>query len=188
LILAGLFLLFLLELTRKENQQVVFSISATVFGVLYISWCTSFMILIRNFANGLQFLAFFLLVTKGQDMGAYFIGRRYGKRPFLKRVSPNKSIEGALGGIATSITVSLIAGAALTDLTFFHRLMLGLILGVVSQLGDLFESLIKRDSGVKDSGDLIPGMGGVLDVIDSLIFAAPVFYFYVTMVLPNLRY
>lgn len=184
LMLLGLFMLFVLELTRKETQQVVLSISATVFGVFYIAWCFSFIVKIRNLDNGLFLLGFLILVTKAQDMGAYFLGKKFGKRPFLAHVSPNKTLEGALGGILASIVFAIVSGMFLTpDLLLVHRFFLGVILGIVSQLGDLFESLIKRDTGVKDSGTIIPGMGGVLDVIDSLIFAIPVFYFYVTMVL-----
>jgi phosphatidate cytidylyltransferase len=191
LILIALFMSFLFELLRKENHQVVLSMSATLFGVMYISWCFSFIIKIVNLYHGSFLLGFFLLVTKSQDIGAFFVGNKYGKRPFLKRVSPNKSLEGAIGGILASVGVAIVAGLILNNfiskgMRVHHLLFLGLILGIVSQLGDLFESLIKRDTGVKDSGTIIPGMGGVLDVIDSLIFAAPVFYFYVTMVLSRI--
>ena len=191
LILSALFLSFLFELFRKDTQQVVLSMSATLFGVMYISWCFSFILKIRSLQHGALLLAFLLLVTKAQDIGAFFIGKRFGRRPLLKRVSPNKSLEGSIGGIFASVIVALFAGFVLNlflakDLLISHRLFLGFILGTVSQLGDLFESLIKRDTGVKDSGNMIPGMGGVLDVIDSLIFAAPVFYFYMTMVLSRI--
>lgn len=188
LILLGLFATFLLELTRKETQQVVLSMSATVFGVLYISWCFSFMLKIRNLEHGAFLLGYLIIVTKAQDIGAYFVGKKFGKRPFLKHVSPNKTLEGALGGIAASVLFALFFGAILnTGLHIYHRFFIGILLGMVSQLGDLFESLIKRDTGVKDAGTLVPGMGGVLDVIDSLIFATPVFYFYITMVLPIVK-
>ena len=191
LILIALFLSFLLELMRKENQQVVLSMSATLFGVMYIAWCFSFIVKIRELQHGVFLLAFLLIVTKSQDIGAYFVGKKYGRKPFLKRVSPNKSLEGAIGGIIASVFTALVAGFVLNyflskDLLTHHLLFLGIILGIVSQLGDLFESLIKRDTGVKDSGTIIPGMGGVLDVIDSLIFATPVFYFYVTIVLSRI--
>jgi len=181
LIVCGLFILFLLELTRKENQETILSISATVFGVLYVSWCFSFILRIRNLEGGVFLLGFLILVVKAQDLGAYIIGSLWGRHPLLKRVSPNKSIEGAAGGLVFSVIFALLFRAWLDNFTIFQVMGLGLILGVVGQLGDLFESLLKRDCQVKDSGRILLGMGGVLDVIDSLIFSAPVFYFYVTM-------
>jgi phosphatidate cytidylyltransferase len=187
-VLVALFVTFLLELTRKETHQVVLSMSATLFGVVYIAWCFCFVLKIRmiGIGNDLGFLllAYMLIVTKFQDIGAFMVGCHLGKTPFLRHVSPKKTLEGAIGGIATSVIASMIFGSfMITEMPFYHTIILGVILGVVSQLGDLFESLIKRDTGVKDSGTLIPGMGGVLDIIDSIIFAAPVFYFYLTMVL-----
>jgi len=181
LILCGLFILFLLELTRKENQETILSISATVFGVLYVSWCFSFILRIRNLEGGVFLLGFLILVVKAQDLGAYIVGSLWGRHSLLKRVSPNKSTEGAIGGLVFSVIFALLFRAWLDNFTIFQVIGLGLILGVVGQLGDLFESLLKRDCQVKDSGRILQGMGGVLDVIDSLIFSAPVFYFYITM-------
>lgn len=180
-IVVGLFMLFSLELTRKETHQTIFSLSGTVFGVLYISWCFSFILRIRNLEQGIFLLGFLVLVVKAQDLGAYIVGTFLGKRSLIKRVSPKKSIEGSIGGIFFSMAFALLFRSFLDSFTIGQIVALGFILGVIGQLGDLFESLIKRDCNVKDSGTLIPGMGGVLDVIDSLIFAAPVFYFYITM-------
>jgi len=180
-ILVGLFVLFLLELTRREKQETIFSLSGTVFGVLYVSWCFSFIIRIRNLEEGAFLLGFLVIVVKAQDIGAYFIGTLLGKRPLLRRVSPKKSVEGSLGGVALSIVLAFVFRGLLNEVSIGQLFLLGLILGVIGQLGDLFESLIKRDCNVKDSGNLIPGIGGALDVMDSLIFTAPVFYFYITM-------
>ncbi|MDD5584151.1 MAG: CDP-archaeol synthase, partial [Candidatus Omnitrophica bacterium] len=99
----------------------------------------------------------------------------------LERVSPKKTFEGALGGLLTALAVGLIFSFFITSLSFLEKFFLIMILAIVSQLGDLFESLIKRDCEVKDSGRILPGMGGILDVIDSIIFTAPTFYLYVTM-------
>ena len=180
-ILAGLFILFLLELTRKEKHETVLSLSGTVFGVIYISWCFSFMIRIRNLEEGVFLLGFLALVVKVQDIGAYLVGSLFGKRPLIRSVSPKKSIEGSLGGIFFSMLFAVLFRGFLSGFGISKALFLGFVLGAIGLLGDLFESLIKRDCGVKDSGKLIPGIGGVLDVIDSLIFTAPVFYFYITM-------
>ena len=181
-VVLGLFLLFLLELTKKERYQPIFSISATVFGILYISWCFSFIIRIRQLSDGMALVGFLILVTKSSDIGAYFLGKKYGNTRLLKRVSPQKSFEGAIGGFLLSLVVGTIFSFLVKDLLFFgEKLFLTAVLALISQLGDLFESLIKRDCNIKDSGTILPGMGGVLDVIDSLIFTAPTFYLYITL-------
>jgi phosphatidate cytidylyltransferase len=181
LIVISLFLLFLLELTRKDSHQTILSLSGTVFGVIYIGWCFSFILRIRNLPDGMVLLGFLLVVVKAHDLGAYLVGSFFGKTPLLKRVSPKKSREGFVGGLFFSLIFAFLFKGFLPDFTLRQVLALGFILAVIGQLGDLFESLLKRDCGVKDSGKLIPGMGGILDIIDSLIFTAPVFYFYVTM-------
>lgn len=182
-VVCGLFFFFLLELTKKERHQPVLSISATIFGILYISWCFSFLIRIRQLQGGVELILFLLAVTKASDIGAYFFGTRFGKTTLIKRVSPQKSLEGALGGFVSSLVVGVLFFIAMRDfLYFWEKFFIIAVLAVIGQLGDLFESLIKRDCGTKDSGLVFPGMGGFLDVIDSLIFTAPTFYLYVTMV------
>jgi phosphatidate cytidylyltransferase len=180
-VIIGLFLFFLLELTKKETYQPVLSISATVFGIIYISWCFSFLIRIRQFPEGALLTGFLIVVTKSSDMGAYFWGRSFGKIPLIKRVSPKKSLEGAIGGFFTSLGVGLIFSIFIESINLSEKFFLIIILAIIAQLGDLFESLIKRDCQVKDSGRILPGMGGILDVIDSIIFTAPTFYLYLTM-------
>jgi phosphatidate cytidylyltransferase len=180
-IVAGLFILFLLELTKKENHQSVLSISATIFGILYISWCFSFLIRIRQLPEGAMLTGFLILVTKSSDIGAYLWGKKFGKIALIKRISPKKSLEGSIGGFFTSLGVGLVFSLFIGSISFWEKFFLIMILAIIGQLGDLFESLIKRDCRVKDSGKLLPGMGGVLDVIDSLIFTAPTFYLYLTM-------
>lgn len=180
-VVAGLFVFFLMELTKKETYQPVLSISATVFGIIYISWCFSFFIRIRQLPEGAVLAGWFLLVTKSSDIGAYLWGKSFGKTPLITRVSPNKSLEGTVGGFFTSLVIGNIFALFVQRIDFWEKFFLVIILAVLSQLGDLFESLIKRDCQVKDSGRILPGMGGVLDVIDSVIFTAPVFYLYLTM-------
>ncbi len=180
-VIIAIFILFLLELSKKDTHHSVLSISATVFGVIYISWCFSFLIRIRQLPEGAILAGFLILVTKSSDIGAYLWGKKFGKTPLITRISPNKSLEGAVGGFFTSLAVGLAFSPLIGSITFLEKFFLIIILAVISQLGDLFESLIKRDCGVKDSGKILPGMGGILDVIDSLIFTAPTLYLYLTM-------
>ncbi|MFH0858625.1 MAG: phosphatidate cytidylyltransferase [Candidatus Omnitrophota bacterium] len=106
---------------------------------------------------------------------------RFGKTPLIPRISPKKSVEGAVGGVIFSVLGALICKSFL-PFSYMHLLILGVLLSVLGQLGDLSESLIKRDCQIKDSGSAIPGIGGVLDLLDSLIFTAPAFYFYMSIV------
>lgn len=180
-IVVALFALFVLELTKKDTHQAILSLSATVFGVIYISWCFSFIIRIRQLPEGALLTGFLILVTKSSDVGAYLWGRKFGRTALIKRVSPKKSLEGAIGGFFTSIGVGIVYSFFVASIGFMEKFFLIIILAFLSQLGDLFESLLKRDCQVKDSGKLLPGMGGILDVIDSLIFTAPTFYLYITL-------
>jgi len=182
----GLFVLFVLEITKKETHQAVLSLSTTVFGIIYISWCFSFLIRVRQLPEGALLVAFLVVVTKSSDIGAYLWGRKYGRTPLLERISPKKSLEGAVGGFFTSLIVGVIFSFFIESIGFWEKFFLIIILAIISQLGDLFESLLKRDCQVKDSGKIFPGMGGVLDVIDSIIFTAPTFYLYVTMMKESL--
>jgi phosphatidate cytidylyltransferase len=177
-----LLILILMQFNRRQTVGVVVGISTTVFGILYVSWFLSFLIKIRMLPGGLGLLATVLIITKFADIGAYLIGTRFGKTPLIPRISPNKSVEGAVGGIIFSVLGAWISGPFL-NFNYFHLAIMGACFGVLGQLGDLSESLMKRDCQVKDSGVLFPGIGGVLDSIDSLLFTAPVFYFYISALL-----
>lgn len=181
IILALLFLI-LMQFRRRDNSGVVVGISTTIFGTLYISWFFSFLIKIRYLPSGLGLLVAILFITKLGDIGAYLIGSRFGRTPLIPRISPHKSVEGAIGGLLFSVLGALTSKEFL-NFSYMHLVFLGLFFGILGQLGDLSESLIKRDCQVKDSGKIIPGMGGILDLIDSLLFTAPVFYFYMSIVL-----
>ncbi|MBN3040791.1 MAG: phosphatidate cytidylyltransferase, partial [Candidatus Omnitrophica bacterium] len=107
-IVIALFILFLLELTKKDTHQSVLSISATVFGIIYISWCFSFIIRIRQLPEGAMLLGFLIIVTKSSDLGAYIWGKKFGRTKLINRISPKKSLEGAIGGFFTSLLVGVI--------------------------------------------------------------------------------
>lgn len=181
MILALLFLI-IMQFRRRETAGVIVAISTTLFGILYVAWFFSFLIKIRYLGNGVGLLSSVLLITKLGDIGAFLVGSRFGKTPLIPRISPKKSVEGAIGGLFFSILGALVS-APFLNLHYVHLILMGLALGVLGQLGDLSESLMKRDCQIKDSGSVFPGLGGVLDSIDSLLFTAPVFYFYFSLIL-----
>jgi len=181
-IVLTLLILILMQFRRRESSGVIVGISTTIFGILYIAWFFSFLIKIRYLSGGIGLLVALLLITKLGDIGAYLVGVRFGKTPLISRISPNKSIEGAVGGLVFSICGALVSKPFL-PFNYLHLAVLGISLSILGQLGDLSESLMKRDCNVKDSGNVFPGMGGVLDLIDSLLFTAPVFYFYMNITL-----
>jgi len=183
-IIAVLLTIFVLQFTRRENSNAIFGVSTTIFGILYISWTFSFMLKLKLMDNpalpsGGLLVAFLLLVTKMGDIGAYIVGTYFGKHSLIPRISPKKSVEGALGGFLFSVGAALASRSFLPSIPIHHLLILGCLLGVLAQVGDLSESLVKRDCQVKDSADYIPGLGGVLDLVDSILFTAPTLYFYV---------
>jgi phosphatidate cytidylyltransferase len=160
-------------------------ISGTVLAVAYIGLLGSFTIQMRWFEGHLQgilALVFLIATAKGADTGAYTLGRLAGRHKLWPRISPHKTIEGALGGLAFGVVASLLVAAIarywlrVPTLDWSHAAVYGLIVAAVAQLGDLMESMIKRDCERKDASQAVPGFGGVLDVIDSLIFAGPVAY------------
>ena len=171
-------LFFILQFIRKDSSQAIVGISTTLFGIFYVSWFLSFLIKIRFLPHGISLVAFLLLVAKSGDMGAYLVGTAWGKNLLITRISPKKTLEGAIGGLSASMLAAVLSIWYLPFIPAFHVVALGALLGFLSQVGDLCESLIKRDCGVKDSGNYFPGLGGVLDIIDSIIFASPIFYYY----------
>ncbi len=180
----ALLTLFIIQLRRRDSSHAIIGISTAFFGIFYISWCFSYLIKLRfleggPIPDGRWLIVLLLVVTKGGDIGAYFVGSWIGKHPLIQRVSPAKTWEGFFGGLLFSVAAALALHPVFPQVAWIHFWVLGLMLGVLGQLGDLSESMIKRDCHVKDSGDLLPGMGGVLDVIDSLLFTAPICYFYV---------
>ncbi len=171
---------FIFNFHRKYREQALVSTAVAFFGLIYVSWFFSFMNEIHALEHGPSWVFYVLLLVKGGDAGAYFIGKRFGKRKLAEHISPNKSVEGAIGGFAVTLGFSFLSKLYLPHVSFIHLLVMGIVVGVLAQLGDLVESLIKRDVGVKDSGQ-IPGLGGLLDIMDSLLLTVPFVYYYLTL-------
>jgi phosphatidate cytidylyltransferase len=175
---------------RPEGSSVIANSGATVFGVVYVALLFSFLLRLRwvslhgasgvplgGFRDRTGALLLVMLAVWCQDGAAQLVGRAFGTwKPFPK-ISPNKTIEGCAGGLLAAVTACLVFGLAL-HLNPLHLLGLGVVLGVLGQFGDLCKSMVKRELGIKDFGDIIPGHGGVLDRFDSLLFTMPVAYLY----------
>lgn len=169
----------------KKKEASILSLSVTFFGLVYITVPLGMLVQINYFFSkensfyGLLWLFYLILVTKLNDTAAYFVGSRFGKTPFMSKISPKKSFEGAIAGLCGSLLASL--GFYIFSplpISLMQSILLGLVLGVMAMVGDLAESMLKRDAGVKDSNNL-PGLGGVLDMVDSLLFTAPVLYLFI---------
>lgn len=188
LILTGSLLLIMVrELFRRDMSRSLGHIAVTIFGIMYIGWMGSHLVMLRQLpvALGLEdiigarLVFFAALVTWSTDTGAYLFGVALGRHKLIPRISPNKTVEGALGGLLAAGFCGWICSKGLTPfLTPLAATVIGLITGVMAQLGDLVESMIKRDVGIKDTAELIPGHGGILDRFDSLLFTVPVLYYY----------
>jgi phosphatidate cytidylyltransferase len=195
LVLFGCFyvLLAIIHVVRsslnQSMQEVVQHLSIELLGYIYVSALFGFVIPILDIpGNGKDYLVLLFLLVFVGDSAAYFVGKKWGKRPLASKVSPKKTIEGS---IAAVVSAMIVAGCwtkwmygGVVDSRFIMRLMtIAPVMSVLAQLGDLFESVLKRSQGQKDSGAFLPGHGGILDRVDGLAFSTPVFYFYVTRLL-----
>ncbi|MBI4457195.1 MAG: phosphatidate cytidylyltransferase [Acidobacteria bacterium] len=172
-VLLGVIIQALWSVTHMD--QVLPAIATSIFGLMYIPMSLGLMILLRSHRgdSGRRWILFLLLVTWASDIGAYLVGRSLGRHKLSPSISPGKTIEGSLAGLASALLVGL---AFFRSAGNWHWLAMAVILNVVGQCGDLFESTLKRAAGVKDSSDRIPGHGGFLDRVDSLLFCCPVLY------------
>jgi phosphatidate cytidylyltransferase len=155
----------------------------TITGLLYIGLTLSYLVMIRLLPQGEWFLLFLLLVTWAADTGAYYVGTLCGQHALAPRISPKKTIEGLVGGLLGAMLFAYVARWwFLSEFSSVDCIVLAVLLTLAGLWGDLAESAIKRSAGVKDSGGLLPGHGGMLDRLDSLLFTAPAFYYYVTFI------
>jgi phosphatidate cytidylyltransferase len=156
--------------------------ASTLLGVLYVAMLFAFQVVIRTGADGKQWLVFLYFTIWASDIGAYSIGVPFGRHRLYEKVSPKKSIEGLVGALTASAGMALLCRAwFMPPIDAGEAVVLAVVLAAVGTVGDLVESLFKRSAGIKDSGGSIPGHGGILDRMDSMLFAAPVLYYYLRM-------
>ena len=181
------------QFVSKTSTTGILSIAVTLFGLMYVPWLLNFIQKINFFpglgGDGKFYVLYFLIVTKFSDMGAYAVGSLIGKHKMIPRISPGKTWEGFGGAIVVSTGASLVFvnlfGAHMYGMNTLHAIILGVVLSSTAVIGDLIESLFKREAGVKDSGSFFPGIGGILDLLDSLLFNAPIMYLYLRHILTH---
>lgn len=201
----GIYISFFRLLFRHENPPATIAdIASTILGFIYVGWLPSHLVLLRNLtpngmpitANplqqpGLAYVWATLFIIWGTDVFAYYVGKKIGKRLLYPQISPKKTIEGSLGGFVAAIILSTVIAYVADNFLFechpfkfniWQAPLMGAVISVAAQLGDLCESLLKRDAGIKDSGDMIPGHGGFLDRGDSIIIASALAYYWVNVV------
>jgi len=179
-------------LLRPSKEKVFRDWAWTIVGALYVGWMLSYWLNLRGLEDGRNWVYLAMLTTFANDTGAYFMGRARGKHKLAPKISPSKTWEGAAGGLICAILAATVIAMILKLISvklgapfvfgYWQIMLLGFLVGIFAQLGDLVESLLKRNTGVKESGNLLPGHGGILDRFDSLIFVGAVVYYYVIWV------
>lgn len=193
-LLAGIiFAVFIRQMLQKQGAHPITQLAVTLFGIAYIPFFFNFYTkLLLEWStpemDGRHLLFYMILIVKVTDMSAYFTGCSIGKHKLIPRISPAKTWEGCIGGVLGGLLTSLIFWAVMNGqigpvrFSVAHAILLGILLPVIGIAGDLIESLLKRAVDVKDSGQVLKGMGGIMDVLDSLLFAAPAFYLFIRLI------
>lgn len=178
-----------LSVIGGRTEGFVPNVSRMCFGMLLTAYLLAHAVLLFNLppesnpvAGAAGWFLFLVILTEFNDIAQAHIGRRMGRRNITPRVSPNKTWEGFLGGVAATVLLAILLGQWLTPFSYFESAVAGLVIALAGFFGDLNMSAIKRDAGVKDSSRLLPGQGGILDRVDSLTFSAPVFYYFLILV------
>lgn len=169
-------------LSLESTPKFIRNIAGLITPALYTGGILTMAVILRENKNGLALILYLITLTSAVDTGAYLIGKLTGKTPFFPQISPSKTWEGSIGGMICAITTSVLFSITASetnvlDIPLIHSVLVGISIGFSGQIGDLYESSLKRKSRIKDSGVLIPGHGGVLDRIDSVIFNIPVIYY-----------
>lgn len=172
-------LIYLFNIDQRELSDAM----ATLTGILYVVFL-SFHVTLVDQTGEYSILVWLIFITAfGTDSMAYFAGYAFGKHKLAPKISPKKTIEGSIGGILGSVLFSAVFGYFVVPGLLIHCIVIGVLGGIVSQLGDLTASIFKRKMGIKDFGNLIPGHGGILDRFDSVLFTAPMVYYYIVLVI-----
>ncbi len=183
-IVLALFLIFSVQLFKNGTDNSIINVGVTCFGVIYVAGLMVHFILLRNLENtilpGKYAVWLALACTWAADSCAYFVGRSLGSKPLAAKISPKKTLEGFLGGIFGSGLAGILFGV-IVGINISKILIIAIAIGFVGQIGDLFESSLKRDAGVKDSGNIIPGHGGILDRFDSALFTLPLTFYLIAL-------
>ena len=178
-----IFIFLLITVTAIIKSDDPFSASAnTFFGISYIGLTLSALILLRNEDFGRLLVIMMITGTSFSDMFAFYTGKAFGKTKLAPKISPNKTVEGFLGGVVGALVgTAVIKALFIPSITYIDSTVAGLMAGLLGPMGDLAESAFKRKVGIKDSGSIIPGHGGALDRVDSIMFAASGYFFYLTI-------
>jgi len=174
-------------LLRPQKEGAFIGWAWTIAGILYVGWLLSYLVALRGLDDGRNWVFFVLFVTFASDTVAFFVGRALGRHHLAPGISPGKTWEGTVAGVFGAIIVSLffiLPTPLILHISLWQAILLGFLVSVFGQCGDLIESLLKRNMGVKESGKLMPGHGGVLDRTDSIVFAGIVVYLYYTFIYP----
>ncbi len=187
--LTGCTMLSFLWVLFRGRQPYIANVATTILGFVYCGWFPLHLIFLRDlssgsYESGLGFVIMMFTSILLTDIGCYYVGSRFGKHKLAPIVSPNKTIEGSIGGIICAIIGASLVGLVI-GVEWYFAALAGLICTLCAQLGDLCESLIKRDAGVKDSGNSLPGHGGFLDRADSFIFTIPAMFYFTKWVIMN---
>jgi len=187
-ILAVLILVFfgsaVISLTRFDPKTPMLEmLYKQVLGLVYIPFLLGHLILIRGWHKGMAWMFFLMAVIIAGDTAAYYVGKTFGRHKLSPGISPGKTVEGAIGGLAGNLVLGVLFKMGFPEFGWGYWIILIIVMGVLGQVGDLFESTLKRSAQLKDSGSILPGHGGVLDRIDALLFAAPTLYYFKTYLL-----
>ncbi len=178
LLLAILLLTCYILYHYSHLQEPLHFFSAAFFGVTYVGFLAAHLLLLYQLPDGNSWILVLTAITAGSDSGAYYCGRRFGRHKLCPLISPNKTVEGAIGGLVAAVVAAVVMAMLLRlQVSWFFLVPAAILLTGVGVVGDLTESIVKRATGTKDSGTLLGGHGGVLDRVDSLLFAAPVLYY-----------
>jgi phosphatidate cytidylyltransferase len=169
-------LILLIPIARNQVKGQLQQVSLAIVGFIYMGWMFGHLAFLTNARNAYGYLMYLLFATEINDVAAFTFGKLFGKHPLRSNISPKKTWEGALGALAVSMLLPWLLRFSFPFFDTTHLILTGLIVGVGGQLGDLAISVIKRDVGVKDMGAGIPGHGGILDRIDSLVYVVPLFF------------